>query len=93
MLRDIISFLKMIPEAWRTHRQYAKAERELLRLEAKHGPYVTFLKYFEEALSNDISDEFLIDMLNQFKEHYTIDEDDADCQVILQYIDKYIGDI
>tara|TARA_R110000824_G_scaffold64572_3_gene168679 strand:+ start:2105 stop:2386 length:282 start_codon:yes stop_codon:yes gene_type:complete len=93
MIRDIISFIKMIPEAWRTHRTYAKAERELLRNEAKHGPYVTFLMYFEEALSNDIPDEFLIDMLSQFEEHYTIDKDDKDCQVVLQYIDKYIGDI
>ena len=93
MLRDIISFIKMIPEAWKTHRRYSKAERELLSNEAEHGPYVTFLMYFEDALSNDIPDEYLIEMLSQFEEQYVIDKDDEDCQVILQYMDKYAGDI
>tara|TARA_Y100000310_G_C20451970_1_gene701196 strand:- start:428 stop:718 length:291 start_codon:yes stop_codon:yes gene_type:complete len=91
MIRDIISFIKLIPEAWRTHRRWQKAERELLKLEAEHGPYKTFLMYFEEAVTDGVDEEFLILMLNQFEADYTIDENDEDCKVIMQYLNKYVG--
>ena len=89
MIRDIISFIKLIPSGWKTHRSWQKAQRELLKLESKYGIYATFLLYFEEALADGIDDEFLIQMLNQFETEYPIDENDEDCKVIMQYMVKY----
>jgi len=89
MIRDLWTFIKLIPKGWKTHRMWAKAERELLKKEKEYGIYKTFLMYFEEALLNQVDDEFLIVMLESFQEDYPIDVTDGDCMTILQYISKY----